>query len=90
MGVEELQGLLEGLKRTLDAYEGQEREARARLEQVVQGRLMQAGAVRGVERAIERLGVQAKRAEESRVDPDDKRMPAGWTDYQAGHEGKQS
>ena len=87
--MEELQKLLDGLKKTLATYEQAEREVRDQLEQVVQGRLMQAGAVKGVEMAIERMGVQAKQAEESMVDPDDKRMPAGWTDYQAGHEGKQ-
>lgn len=84
-----LDELLTQLRAVLTQYEQAEREAAQRLQELGQARLMQAGAVRGVEMAIERMGVQAKQAEESMVDPDDKRMPAGWTDYQAGHEGKQ-
>lgn len=53
--MEKLQELLESLRRMLQQYEDAEREARARLEQVAQGRLMQAGAVRGVEMAIEEM-----------------------------------
>lgn len=53
--MEGLQELLDGLKKVQTEYERQERELRQALEQVASARLMQAGAVRGVEMAIESL-----------------------------------
>lgn len=50
-----LDDLLVQLRAVLERYEQQERELRQALDQVVQNRLMQAGAIRGVEMAVERL-----------------------------------
>ena len=52
MEAKTLQELLEKLRAVLSQYEQQERELRQALEQVVQARLMQAGAVQGVEMAL--------------------------------------
>lgn len=50
-----LKTLLEEMRKVVVQYDEAEREAHAQLEQVVRGKLMQMGAVRGVEMAIERL-----------------------------------
>ena len=55
MGVNVLEDLLRQLRAVLTQYEQAEREAAQRLQELGQARLMQAGAVRGVEMAIERL-----------------------------------
>ena len=52
METKTLQELLGELKKVLGQYEQRERELRQALEQVVQARLMQAGAVQGVEMAL--------------------------------------
>lgn len=52
MEAKTLQELLEKLRAVLTQYEQQERELRQALDQVVQAKLMQAGAVRGVEMAL--------------------------------------
>ncbi len=48
-----LKTLLEEMRKVVVQYDEAEREAHAQLEQVVRGKLMQMGAVRGVEMAIQ-------------------------------------
>lgn len=50
-----LDTLLVQLRAVLERYEQQERELRRALDEVVQAKLMQSGAIRGVEMAVERL-----------------------------------
>ncbi len=55
MGVNVLDDLLTQLRAVLTQYEQAEREAAQRLQELGQARMMQAGAVRGVEMAIAKL-----------------------------------
>lgn len=63
MGVNVLDDLLAQLRAVLTQYEQAEREAAQRLQELGQARLMQAGAVRGVEMAIHTM----RSADESKV-----------------------
>lgn len=58
--MEPLEKLLADARQVLRQYEEAERNARNQLDQIIQGRLMQAGAVRGVEMAIQTLAANGQ------------------------------